>query len=44
MPHGRGQTNVIELSGSRDGTVEAYRLTVLQDAAPTRAWGRRSPS
>ena len=32
MPHGRGQANVIEIGGSRDGDVEAYRLTVLQDA------------
>lgn len=32
MPHGRGQANVVEIGGRRDGTVEAYRLTVLQDA------------
>ncbi|MGZ4704632.1 MAG: xanthine dehydrogenase family protein molybdopterin-binding subunit, partial [Acidimicrobiales bacterium] len=32
MPHGRGQANTIEIGGRRDGTVEAYRLTVLQDA------------
>ena len=32
MPHGRGQANIIEIGGRRDGTVEAYRLTVLQDA------------
>jgi carbon-monoxide dehydrogenase large subunit len=32
MPHGRGQSNHIEIGGRRDGTVEAYRLTVLQDA------------
>jgi carbon-monoxide dehydrogenase large subunit len=32
MPHGRGQANLIEVGGRRDGTVEAYRLTVLQDA------------
>ena len=32
MPHGRGQANLIEIGGRRDGTVEAYRLTVLQDA------------
>lgn len=31
MPHGRGQVHKIEIGGSRDGTVEAYRLTVLQD-------------
>ena len=32
MPHGRGQANFVEIGGRRDGTVEAYRLTVLQDA------------
>jgi len=32
MPHGRGQSNLVEIGGRRDGTVEAYRLTVLQDA------------
>jgi carbon-monoxide dehydrogenase large subunit len=32
MPHGRGQANLIEIGGQRDGTVDAYRLTVLQDA------------
>jgi carbon-monoxide dehydrogenase large subunit len=31
MPHGRGQVHHIEIGGRRDGTVEAYRLTVLQD-------------
>lgn len=31
MPHGRGQVHRIEIGGRRDGTVEAYRLTVLQD-------------
>ena len=32
MPHGRGQTNTIELGGRRDGTIEAYRLSLLADA------------
>ena len=32
MPHGRAQVLRVEIGGSRDGTVEAYRLTVLQDA------------
>jgi carbon-monoxide dehydrogenase large subunit len=32
MPHGRGQVLRVEIGGRRDGTVEAYRLTVLQDA------------
>jgi carbon-monoxide dehydrogenase large subunit len=31
MPHGRGQVHKIEIGGSKDGKVEAYRLTVLQD-------------
>ncbi len=32
MGHGRGQVNIAELGGRRDGTLEAYRLTVLQEA------------
>jgi len=32
MGHGRGQVNLIEIGGTREGTIEAYRLTVLQDA------------
>ncbi len=32
MSHGRGQVNTVEIGGRRDGTIEAYRLTVLQDA------------
>jgi len=32
MPHGRGQVLRVEIGGGRDGHVEAYRLTVLQDA------------
>ena len=31
MGHGRGQRQRIEIGGRRDGTVEAYRLTILQD-------------
>lgn len=31
MGHGRGQHQRIELGGQRNGDVEAYRLTVLQD-------------
>jgi len=31
LGHGRGQHQTIEIGGRRDGTVEAYRLTVLQD-------------
>jgi carbon-monoxide dehydrogenase large subunit len=32
MGHGRAQVNQIEIGGTRDGVIEAYRLTVLQDA------------
>ena len=31
MPHGRAQAHTVEIGGRRDGTIEAYRLTVLQD-------------
>jgi aerobic carbon-monoxide dehydrogenase large subunit len=31
LGHGRGQHQTIEIGGRRDGTVEAYRLTILQD-------------
>jgi carbon-monoxide dehydrogenase large subunit len=32
MNHGRGQIQEIEIGGRRDGTITAYRLTVVQDA------------
>jgi carbon-monoxide dehydrogenase large subunit len=32
LGHGRGQHQTIEIGGRRDGTVEAYRLTILQEA------------
>lgn len=31
LGHGRAQHQTIEIGGRRDGTVEAYRLTILQD-------------
>ncbi|MEY2453279.1 MAG: aerobic carbon-monoxide dehydrogenase large subunit [Acidimicrobiaceae bacterium] len=31
MGHGRAQIQTVEIGGSRDGNVEAYRLTILQD-------------
>ncbi|HEU0103876.1 MAG TPA: xanthine dehydrogenase family protein molybdopterin-binding subunit [Mycobacteriales bacterium] len=31
MTHGRAQVNTVTIGGSRDGTVQAYRLDVLQD-------------
>jgi carbon-monoxide dehydrogenase large subunit len=32
LGHGRAQVQQVELGGKRDGTFEAYRLTILQDA------------
>ena len=32
LGHGRGQHQEIEIGGTRDGNVEAYRLTIVQDA------------
>ena len=32
LGHGRAQHQVAELGGRRDGTIEAYRLTVVQEA------------
>jgi carbon-monoxide dehydrogenase large subunit len=32
LGHGRGQVQHVEIGGRRDGTIEAYRLTVVQDA------------
>ncbi len=43
MPHGRGQVNRVEIGGRRDGTVEAYRLTVLQDAGAYPSMGAVLP-
>src|SRR5438445_299692 len=31
MAHGRAQIQDVEIGGSRDGTIKAYRLTALQD-------------
>jgi carbon-monoxide dehydrogenase large subunit len=31
LGHGRAQRQVVELGGTRDGTIQAYRLTVVQD-------------
>jgi carbon-monoxide dehydrogenase large subunit len=43
MGHGRGQVQTIEIGGTRDGTVQAYRLTVLQDAGAYPAVGAVLP-
>ena len=43
MVHGRGQIQTVEIGGSRNGNVEAYRLTVLQDAGAYPAIGAILP-
>ncbi len=43
MGHGRGQVQDLEIGGSRDGRIEAYRLTVLQDAGAYPAVGAALP-
>jgi carbon-monoxide dehydrogenase large subunit len=39
LGHGRAQVQQVELGGRRDGTLEAYRLTILQDAGAYPAIG-----
>jgi carbon-monoxide dehydrogenase large subunit len=39
MGHGRAQVQTVEIGGRADGTVLAYRLTVLQDAGAYAALG-----
>src|SRR6478735_347044 len=43
MPHGRAQVLRVEIGGARDGTVGAYRLTVLQDAGAYPSMGAFLP-
>lgn len=43
MPHGRGQLHHIEIGGTRDGDVQAYRLTVTQDVGAYPAMGTFMP-
>ena len=43
MGHGRAQRQRIEIGGRRDGTVEAYRLTILQDSGAYPAIGSVLP-
>jgi aerobic carbon-monoxide dehydrogenase large subunit len=43
MGHGRAQRQLLEIGGRRDGTVEAYRLTILQDAGAYPAMGAVLP-
>src|SRR5207237_1710206 len=32
LGHGRAQLQLVEMGGRRDGTIDAYRITVLQDS------------
>ncbi|MBA2282022.1 MAG: xanthine dehydrogenase family protein molybdopterin-binding subunit [Acidimicrobiia bacterium] len=43
MGQGRAQVQFVEIGGRRDGTVEAYRLSVLQDAGAYPAIGAFLP-
>jgi len=43
MGHGRGQIQQVEMGGSTDGHIEAYRLTVLQDAGAYPSMGAFLP-
>ena len=43
MNHGRAQIQTVEIGGSREGKVQAYRLTVLQDAGGYPAIGAILP-
>ncbi len=43
MGHGRAQRQRIEIGGRRDGTVEAYRLTILQDGGAYPSMGSVLP-
>ena len=43
LGHGRGQHQTIEIGGRRDGTVEAYRLTVLQESGAYGEFGAILP-
>jgi carbon-monoxide dehydrogenase large subunit len=44
MTHGRGQVQTVTIGGRRDGTIEAYRLEVLQDCGAYPAIGALLPS
>lgn len=43
LGHGRGQTQQVEIGGTRDGKVTAYRLTVLQDSGAYPTTGSALP-
>jgi aerobic carbon-monoxide dehydrogenase large subunit len=44
MPHGRAQRQTVTIGGSRDGTVTAYRLEILQDAGAYPRFGAFLPA
>jgi carbon-monoxide dehydrogenase large subunit len=44
MTHGRGQRQSVTIGGSRDGTVQAYRLEVIQDCGAYPKIGAILPS
>jgi aerobic carbon-monoxide dehydrogenase large subunit len=44
MTHGRAQRQVVTIGGRRDGTVEAYRLEILQDAGAYLRFGAFLPA
>jgi aerobic carbon-monoxide dehydrogenase large subunit len=43
MGHGRGQVQRVTIGGRRDGTVEAYRLEVIQDSGAYAGMGAMLP-
>jgi len=43
MGHGRGQVQIVEIGGTKDGKVLAYRLSVLQDSGAYPAVGAVLP-
>jgi len=43
MTHGRAQRQVVTIGGSRDGTVRAYRLEILQDSGAYPRFGAFLP-
>jgi carbon-monoxide dehydrogenase large subunit len=43
LGHGRGQHQTIEIGGRRDGTVEAYRLTIVQESGAYGEFGAILP-
>ena len=44
MTHGRAQRQTVTIGGSRDGTVAAYRLEILQDSGAYPTFGAFLPS